>query len=286
VAGRDPAMPVNVGEGGLSNRNLLLRIASAAVLAPLAIAVAYFGGWPFTIFWTLAAIAVWWEWVRLVDPVGSKGALATGTCTLLLETLLIGVDRVDIALLIAVLGALAAAITATREARWVAGGMIYASALLISPVIVRSDANLGFVAILFLFAVVWTTDIVAYFAGRAFGGPGLAPSISPKKTWSGAIAGTIAATAIGVVLIRYGQTSAMVPLVLVALALSIVSQLGDLFESGIKRQFDAKDASTLIPGHGGVMDRLDGFIFASCVAALFGVARAGLNTPAHGLVIW
>jgi phosphatidate cytidylyltransferase len=224
--------------------------------------------------------------VRLVDPVGSKGALATGTCTLLLETLLISNDRVDIALLIVALGALAAAITATKETRWVAGGVVYASTLVVSPVVIRSDADLGFVAILFLFAVVWSTDIVAYFAGRALGGPKLAPTISPKKTWSGAVAGTVAAVTIGVALIRYGQTSAIVPLALVALALSIVSQLGDLFESKIKRQFDAKDASALIPGHGGVMDRLDGFIFAGCVAALFGVARAGVDTAAHGLVTW
>jgi phosphatidate cytidylyltransferase len=100
------------------------------------------------------------------------------------------------------------------------------------------------------------------------------------------VAGTVLAIVTGVGLIRYSEHSATVPLALVALGLSVVSQFGDLFESFLKRQFDAKDASALIPGHGGMMDRLDGFIFAAGAAALFGVARGGLDTPAHGLVIW
>lgn len=286
VTGPDPALRTNLGEASPTNRNLALRVGSAAILAPLAIVVAYLGGWPFTIFWTLASLAVWWEWVRLVDPVGSKGALATGSCVLLLEALLAGSERIDIALMIVALGALAVAVTAAKETRWVAGGMIYASVLLISPVVIRSDASFGFLAIMFLFAIVWSTDIVGYFAGRAFGGPKLAPAISPKKTWSGAIAGTFAAIALGVAVVRSGHNAAILPVALVALMLSVVSQAGDLFESKFKRLFDAKDASALIPGHGGVMDRLDGFIFAACAAALFGVMRSGLDAPAHGLLVW
>lgn len=280
----DPVVPNSLGAP--VSRNLALRVASAAVMAPLALGIAYLGGWPFTIFWTLAAVAVWWEWMRLVDPVGSKGALATGICVLLLEAFLVGRDRVVIAVMIAALGAIAASVTATKGTRWVAGGVVYASALLLSPVIIRGDAELGFVAILFLFAIVWSTDVVGYFAGRALGGPKLAPTISPKKTWSGAIAGLIAAIACGIAVMRSTQNAAILPTALVALALSAASQAGDLFESKFKRLFDAKDASALIPGHGGVMDRLDGFIFSSCAAALFGVMRSGLDAPARGLVGW
>ena len=286
VGGRDPAAPPTLAVPATANRNLVLRIASAAVLAPLALAAAYFGGWFFTIFWTAAAIAIWWEWVQLVDPGGSKGTIATGSCALLLEALLAGTGHVVIALMIGALGALAVAITAAREARWVAGGLIYASAPLLAPVGIRADLEYGFLAVLFLFAVVWSTDIVGYFAGRAFGGPKLAPSISPKKTWSGALAGTLAAVACGLAVVHYGRNLSLAPVALVAIALSFFSQLGDLFESKFKRVFDAKDASSLIPGHGGVMDRLDGFIFASAVAVLIGVVRAGIDSPAEGLLRW
>ena len=114
-------------------------------------------------------------------------------------------------------------------------------------------------AILFLFAIVWATDIAAYFAGRALGGPKLCRAVSPKKTWSGAIGGTLGGDP-GGARCRQVRGLAVAPsLVLVALVLSVVAQAGDLFESALKRHFGAKDASQLIPGHGGLMDRLDGF---------------------------
>jgi phosphatidate cytidylyltransferase len=141
-------------------------------------------------------------------------------------------------------------------------------------------------AILFLFSVVWATDILAYFVGRAIGGPKLAASISPNKTWSGAVGGTIAAVVAGLVIISAFGGTATVALGLIALVLSIVSQGGDLFESRLKRVCDVKDSSALIPGHGGVMDRLDGFIVAAAAAVLIGVVRAGESAPAHGLIAW
>ena len=125
----------------------------------------------------------------------------------------------------------------------------------------------GFVAIIFLFAVVWATDIAAYFVGRAIGGPKLAPRVSPNKTWSGAIGGLRgrrAGSGAGRAVQRRRRLrwSAVV----VAIALSIAAQAGDLFESAFKRRFGAKDASGLIPGHGGLMDRLDGFVAAAVLA--------------------
>lgn len=219
--------------------NLALRIASAVVLAPLALTAAYFGGWPFALFWAAAALAVLWEWTKLVS-----GPL------------------------------------------WVAAGFGYAGIMFAAPVILRGDAELGLTAILLLFAIVWATDILGYFAGRAFGGPKLCPAISPKKTWSGAIAGTL-----GSILIAVGAAWTMGgfhhgTFVAVALLLSVVAQLGDLLESWIKRRFGAKDASQLIPGHGGVMDRLDGFWAAALVGCLIGLARGGFDAPARGLLIW
>jgi len=196
------------------------------------------------------------------------------------------IGTLSVVVMIIALGMLAAIVTAGRHAMLVAGGMIYASALVIAPAVLRADIKLGFAAILFLFAVVWGTDIAGYFAGRAFGGPKLAPSISPKKTWSGAVGGTIIAIVAALAIAHMFSIRNPMATIAIALVLSVASQGGDLFESGLKREFDAKDASGLIPGHGGVMDRLDGFIFASVAAAVIGVAHGGIEFPATGLLVW
>jgi phosphatidate cytidylyltransferase len=268
------------------SRNLLLRVVSSAVLAPIAIGIAYYGGWPFAVFWTAAAIAVWWEWTRLVHPAGHQGALITGICALAIQALLLMIGRADVAVMIAALGALGAAIISARNAVWTAAGVVYASLLMIAPVMIRGEDRIGFFAIIFVFAVVWGTDIVAYFTGRAIGGPKLAPSISPNKTWSGATGGMIAAILAGSAVAAPSNLRAMVAIALIAAALSVVSQAGDLFESHMKRVFNAKDSGTIIPGHGGVMDRLDGFATAVVAALMIGAVRAGWNASAQGLIGW
>ena len=268
------------------SRNLMLRVVSSAVLAPLAIGIAYLGGWPFAIFWTIAAVAVWWEWTKLVHPSGHIGALVTGISALLIQMFLLMNHREDVAVMIAGLGGLAAAIISARKALWTAAGVIYASVLLIAPVMIRGESFTGFIAIMFLFAVVWGTDIVAYFTGRAIGGPKLAPAISPNKTWSGAIGGLIGAVAGGAAIVMPSNVKAFLAIAAIAIALSIASQAGDLFESRMKRLFNVKDSGALIPGHGGVMDRLDGFVTAVLLALVIGVAIAGWNSPAPGLIGW
>ena len=124
----------------------------------------------------------------------------------------------------------------------------------------------------------WATDIAAYFAGRAIGGPKLMPRVSPNKTWSGAIGGTAGGVVGGVVVAAHVRRRAASPRSRAwRFVLSVVSQAGDLLESAVKRRFDAKDASQLIPGHGGLMDRLDGFVAAAVAAALIGLLRGGLR---------
>jgi phosphatidate cytidylyltransferase len=134
--------------------------------------------------------------------------------------------------------------------------------------------------------VVWLTDTVAYFVGRTFGGPKLMPKVSPNKTWSGAIGGTAAGVAGGAAVAWQFDIGNLAGVAVVALLLSAVSQAGDLLESSIKRRFDAKDASGLIPGHGGLMDRVDGFVVAAIVGVLIGISHAGMAAPARGLMIW
>jgi phosphatidate cytidylyltransferase len=153
-------------------------------------------------------------------------------------------------------------------------------------IVLRSDNGEGFLAIIFLFAVVWTTDIAAYFAGRAIGGPKLMPRVSPNKTWSGAIGGTLAAVVVALALAKVTALSGLFAIAMLAVILSICAQGGDLFESFLKRRFGAKDSGHLIPGHGGLMDRLDGFVTASVVAALIGLLRGGFEAPGRGLLVW
>ena len=169
---------------------------------------------------------------------------------------------------------------------WTIAGIGYAGVMLLAPVVLRADAGFGFFAILLLFAIVWTTDILGYFAGRAIGGPKLMPAVSPKKTWAGAVAGTLGAIVVAMLVARGFGSAALFPVAAIALLLSVMAQLGDLLESWIKRRFGAKDASHLIPGHGGVMDRLDGFWAAALVSMLIGVAHGGFDNAARGLLVW
>jgi phosphatidate cytidylyltransferase len=177
-------------------------------------------------------------------------------------------------------------IALVEGAGWIVAGVGYAAVMLWAPVLLRADIAYGFLAMILLFAIVWTSDIFGYFAGRAIGGPKLWRAVSPNKTWSGAVAGTLGAMIIAVMVAGFFGSFNRAAIAVVALLLSVVAQLGDLLESWIKRKFGAKDAGHLIPGHGGVMDRLDGFWAAALVACLIGLLRGGFDAPAHGLLAW
>ena len=289
----DPARPVPTASSGGSE--LILRILSGLVLAPLAVGVAYLGGWAFVAFWSIAALLVLWEWCTLVAG-GERTVLLVSGAAVLLAILLAattaGLDGSHSVRLVAggtllLMGMLATAALAPSDRRvWTAAGIPYAGVLGMAPIVLRNDVQYGFLAIVFLFAVVWATDIVAYFVGRAIGGPKLAPRISPKKTWSGAIGGTVAAIAAALVVALMAGLPNLPALGLIAAAASALAQAGDLFESAIKRRFGAKDSSHLIPGHGGLMDRLDGFVAAAALAALIGLVHGGVDGPARGLLVW
>src|SRR5438876_997754 len=183
------------------------------------------------------------------------------------------------------LGAAAVVLLSPEQRHWNAAGFLYAAAAAVASVLVRFDPTSGFVALFLVLLVVWVTDIGGYFAGRGIGGPKLWPRISPKKTWAGAIGGfgLSLAIAAGFTTLGLGKSG---PLLLLGAFLSIVSQLGDLFESAVKRRFGVKDSSQIIPGHGGLLDRLDGFVAAVVVAAIFGFLRSGADGVGRGLMVW
>jgi len=267
------------------SRNLSTRIIAAAVLIPLAIAIAYAGGWLWTALVTLAAVGLYVEWLMVVGAAAEKRVVATGVAALAVAGFFLAVGRIDSALVALVIGLVAVALMAPERRNWAAAGFLYAGAAETASVLLRHDAVKGFVALIFVLLIVWVTDSGGYFAGRGIGGPKLWPRISPKKTWAGAIGGFVASLAVACVFAALDLGKA-VPLVMIAGSLSVVSQLGDLFESAVKRRFGVKDSSQIIPGHGGLLDRLDGFVAAVAIAALFGFLRGGADGVGRGLMVW
>jgi phosphatidate cytidylyltransferase len=277
---------VNEEAASESRSELAKRVASGVVMAALAIGAVVAGGWPFVVFWAAAALVVLWEWSAIVGDNAAAVRLAGGAA-LVTAALAVGEGALLIGFAVLAAGAcVVAALGAPQRRAWAAAGVAYAGTVLLAPIVLRRDRELGLLAILFLFAVVWATDILGYFIGRAIGGPKLAPRISPKKTWAGAGGGALGALAAGLAVLHVDGGVASIPAACVALLLSVVSQAGDLFESAVKRHFGVKDASQVIPGHGGLMDRLDGFLVAAGVAALVGLVRGGPDASARGLLLW
>jgi phosphatidate cytidylyltransferase len=272
---------------GIAQCELCLRVASAVILVPLAIGTAYVGGPPFLALWSAAATVILWEWTALVGVPRRTPVLAADAAAFASAAVLFGLSWPVTAVVVLAIGAMVAALLADGERRgWILAGGLYAGAMLAAPAVLRSDAQFGLLALLLVFGVVWTTDVMAYFVGRALAGPRLWPAISPKKTWSGALGGTAAAILVGCGLSAWAGLEHLAALALACAGLSVAAQAGDLLESGLKRRFGAKNASGLIPGHGGLMDRLDGFVAAAVLATLLGLVRGGFDAPARGLLIW
>ena len=273
--------PVRQGPTELS-----LRVASSVVLVVLALLATYEGGFLFALLWLLAGLAMLVEWLAMTRCEPERAlqvALGIALIALAGAAALRGGGVAWGLGVLAVAGLTAAILGRTgRDRSWAAAGLGYAAVIVLVPPLVREHPGLGIAGILWMFAVVWASDIAAYFTGRRFGGPKLWPSVSPKKTWSGFVGGLVAGVAAGtlvaVVARRFGWTPlAGIPVVMLVSALaSVLGQLGDLAESALKRRFGVKDSGHLIPGHGGVMDRLDAFW---AVAALMALILAG----AHGV---
>jgi phosphatidate cytidylyltransferase len=269
--------------GGLSE--LQKRVLSGIVMAAVAIGVTVWGGLPFALVWTAAALCVAYEWQRIVQ--GDKAMTAILTAVAIVLVAAYGAyARSPTVLTAAAVMLPLAALSASRERLTTLTGVVYAAAFGAAILLCRASGYDGALVIFWLFAVVWGTDTLAYFTGRALGGPKLWPSVSPKKTWSGATGGLLGGVILGCLLIMALGVSLKWQHIALSCAFSILTQAGDLYESALKRRFGVKDAGNLIPGHGGFMDRLDGFIFAVAFAALFGGLRAGLANVPAGLITW
>jgi len=260
---------------------LALRLISAAVLAPLAIAATWAGSPYFPVLVVLLAIIMGWEWARL-----TQGAKLSAPGFLVMASEAIGVTtaaagRWHGALGVLGLGALAVTLLSAGKSRvqaaWTGLGLLGIGLPCVAVLWLAADPVFGRATLLWLFALVWGTDSAAFLVGRSLGGPLLAPRWSPKKTWSGALGGLAAAGAIGVATEWLLGISLISPVFWASLGLSAVAQAGDLVESAAKRRFGAKDSSSLIPGHGGFLDRLDAMLAVVLVAA--GLSLIGGETP-------
>lgn len=252
---------------------LKTRVLSAIVMIALALGAAYWGGLPFALFWLAAGIAVMVEWTDMTGVEPRRTIQAIFGFGLVALTILYLAEASFMVAAATGLGVLAVGMLLTKGSQskvWAASGFLYAVVIVLVPPMVRDYPTIGILGLVWMFGVVWATDIAAYFTGRTLGGPKLCPAISPKKTWSGFIGGVSAAVLVGLLVAwagrRWGIDHAFGPVSTISLSIvaSVASQVGDLGESALKRHCDVKDSSHLIPGHGGVMDRLDGF-WAVCL---------------------
>jgi phosphatidate cytidylyltransferase len=265
---------------------ILIRLASACILAALALAAVLASAWTFLVLVIVGGGILAWEWARLTRGDGRDFIASVGAASVAAVGLLVVLGRPQHVLVTLAIAAVVVVVASYRRtsSAWSLAGLAYVALPTWALVWLRSDPDFGIAAILFLFAVAWSTDTASYLGGRALGGPKLAPQISPKKTWAGFIVGTVAPGLVGYAFaLLLGGTSVWF-LALVSVVLAFACQIGDLIESAVKRHFGTKDMSQLIPGHGGLFDRVDGLLVTAVAAGLF--ALRNIDHPGAGLLIW
>ena len=248
------------------------------MLAPLALGCIWIGGAAFAGLIALIAVGLAYEWLGLCGQRTSPSAVALYAALPLAVLLMAWGDGIAAVVLLAVATVLGRGLSPIRPLGF---GILYLGLGVVALVWLRQPSGSGGVNVIVLLLVVWASDIGAYIAGRAIGGPRLAPAISPGKTWSGAAGGLVAAASVGAAasaILRNGLVSWRP--ILFAVLIGIISQAGDLFESQLKRHFGVKDSGTMIPGHGGLLDRLDALLTAVPAAALLALILG------RGVVLW
>lgn len=245
--------------------DLTLRIISGVVLAGVALVVFWQGGDAVWLMLGIAGSLMSWEYRRMMLPeVSLKDpglwVMIAGCFGAVVTTNLFGILWAFIPLIAAAVG-----VWGIRHKRpiWISAGFIYIAFPMAALVYIR--AEMGVATVLWLIAVVVASDVGGYFVGRQFGGPKLWPAISPKKTWSGTLGGWVLAALVGFIFAIFSNGNIGASILLLSVWLAMAAQAGDLLESWIKRRQGVKDASNLIPGHGGLMDRFDGMVAATSV---------------------
>jgi len=268
LAGADVAIAASDKPGS----GLKARVLTAIVLLPLALGALWLGGYPWAGLVAAAILIMFSEWSAMLRLGGLIRRVGLAILAGALLLMLLGSPAESLILLGggAGLAALFARKLQPGSARATMAGILYCGLPALALLWLRGQP-LGIYAVLVVLLSVWGADIAAYFTGRAIGGPKLAPAISPNKTWSGAIGGLAGAAAFAALAALiwpgYANPAGVLRLAAIAVPLAVVSILGDLVESGLKRRAGVKDSGTILPGHGGVMDRLDGLVPAAVLGA-------------------
>jgi phosphatidate cytidylyltransferase len=260
------------------------RLIWGGALALTALALAFAGPIPFALLVLVVALFVSWEWGRMVRGVGADLAFYIHAAAIVAAVALAAAGYAALGIAALLTGAIILVpLVFGRGARLSALGVLYAGLPSVALLWLRMSEPYGLAAVLFIFAVVWTSDIAAYAAGRLIRGPRLWPSVSPNKTWAGLIGALTAGAVAGAITALLLPDASLARLVATGVALSFVAQAGDLGESALKRLFGRKDASDLIPGHGGFMDRMDSIVAVAVTAALVALSL-GPHAPAWALL--
>jgi len=244
------------------------RIIFGLLLAGSAFFLTWLGGYAFQALVGVAAIIMFDEYRKICRQVLPMRIALMTFAFILLNMIAWVAKAYDTAILLSLFAfiALFAWEFVVRRSGWGAIGLLYVLAPFFALVHLRSDTSEGFYAIILLFALVWGADTMAFVVGKSLGGPKLIPKISPGKTWSGFFGGLVGGLLIGWLVMLLSDYQANLAFVPIALFLVLLSQIGDLAESALKRKFDVKDSGTIIPGHGGVLDRVDGLVFTAVIA--------------------
>jgi phosphatidate cytidylyltransferase len=261
------------------------RIASGAAIAVIALAMTYWSPAVFAVLMFLVAAAMSWEWGRMVRGPMPDTGMVVHILAILMAAILTALDLAGLGIAATVVGAIAVAALAfgAGRAQLSGAGVFYTGLPIVALGWLRGDEPLGFLAALFVLLAVVVTDVAAFIAGRRIGGPKLWPEVSPNKTWSGLIGGVAAAGIAGALFAWVSGTGSPLWLAGLGFVMGLIAQGGDLAESALKRHFGLKDTGDLIPGHGGVMDRMDGIVTASIAAALIAFAIDAF-APARALL--
>jgi phosphatidate cytidylyltransferase len=256
--------------------NLGLRIASAVVMVPAALAAAWFGGWPYLVLISIGVALLALEWGGMSAPISPTRVAAAVTAAVLAAIFIGYRGHFELAWLAVFGGAVAAALIARGVAERPADaafGVIYIAPAAVCLVWLRSTDQ-GHWWMMMLFAATWAADIGAFAVGSTLKGPKLWPRFSPNKTWSGFIGGLSTATAVGTLMAALPAFDLnLLAAALIGLSVGLATMAGDLWESAVKRRFGVKDSGDLIPGHGGLLDRVDGLMFAVVVMAAVRLAN-------------
>jgi phosphatidate cytidylyltransferase len=262
------------------------RLLSAAVLIAVTVASLAIGGLVFAFVVGLVFAGVYREWETMVtrEPLGTLSWVQIG---LILATGLVYPIFGPLGSVLVIVGACAIAWLGPAEHRlWRCGGLGFYGLVVIAVLAMRGETTIGIWAGVYLGVTVWCTDSAAFFTGRQLGGEKLAPDISPSKTWSGALGGLALGATAGTLVWWFVADAPLWIGAILSLLVSFLAQLGDLSESAIKRHFRVKDSGDIIPGHGGLMDRLDSLTFSALLVLVLGTSRAGIEAVAPGLMVW